>query len=131
MELNIKTLIVIFSILLILLITLSILIPKKKNRITAESLHQCSTTTCTIGCAGGEIANVSDPVYNMKEITKQSLLLFFLRQKTNFTYKEISKIVFSDQKSNSSLHSKFTHIKNNFNTVDFFSKIIEDIENKI
>lgn len=64
-------------------------------------------------------------------LTKQSLLLFFLRQKTNFTYKEISKIVFSDQKSNSSLHSKFTHIKNNFNTVNFFSKIIEDIENKI
>jgi len=57
--------------------------------------------------------------------TKQSILLYFLRKKTNFTLKEISQIIYLRPKSNSSMNSKLNQIINNTNSLNFHSKIID------
>lgn len=76
---NLITLLIIFAVLTFLLFIMSFFMPKSrftmKSGITPENMHQCTMNSCTIGCGNGEIANVSDPVFNMKEIVKQSLLL--------------------------------------------------------
>lgn len=66
-------------------------------------------------------------VLDFDAATKQSLLLYFLRKKTNFTLKEISQIIYLRPKSNSSMNSKLNKIMNNTNSLNFHSKIIDKI----
>jgi REP element-mobilizing transposase RayT len=65
--------------------------------------------------------------FDFDEATKQSILLYFLRKKTNFTLKEISQIIYLRPKSNSSMNSKLNKIMNNTNSLNFHSKIIDKI----
>jgi REP element-mobilizing transposase RayT len=62
--------------------------------------------------------------------TKESILLYFLRKKTNFTLKEISKIIYLRPKSNSSMNSKLNQILNDTNSLKFHSKIMDEFELK-
>jgi len=63
--------------------------------------------------------------------TKQSILLYFLRKKTNFTLKEIAQIIYMKPKSNSSMYSKLNQILNDTNSLNFHSKIIDEFELRI
>jgi hypothetical protein len=76
-----KKILIVFLVLFVLLVAMWLFTPVSKSLFTIKGgnvpveMHQCSMGSCNLGCSSGEIANISDPAFNMREVCKQSLLL--------------------------------------------------------
>jgi len=80
---SVKYLLIVFLALVIMLFILWLLTPNRneigsftmKGGNVPIEMHHCSMNSCNLGCSSGEIANISDPAFNMREVCKQALLL--------------------------------------------------------